>query len=265
MLPGSCIWPLLIIQAMYMNSTHFLLSCLKGTLFAVLLGATFCCKTAAGQNNPQSDLTNQSGSLLVEPSSSKQFAKEQGTLIQPDLAVPFYGNYPDVRHIVQQSGNRTGECWNDVDPALWTLMPSTDDGSLGPINLPFTFDLYGTSYTSLYINNNGNITFNSPLSWYSATGFPISTPMIAPFWGDVDTRNGHGEVWYYIDAHAFYVTWLEVGPYNAYNTYSTGLQNTFQVVITDGTDPVVQDGNNIGFFYGEMGWTAGSASGGTAG
>jgi hypothetical protein len=40
------------------------------------------------------------------------------------------------------------------------------------------------------VNNNGNVTFNGPLGGFTPAAFPASShPMIAPFWGDVDTRN----------------------------------------------------------------------------
>jgi hypothetical protein len=39
-----------------------------------------------------------------------------------------------------------------------------DDGSSPLINLPFSFCLYGVTYNSVYINNNGNISFQQPWS-----------------------------------------------------------------------------------------------------
>ncbi|MDP4954321.1 MAG: hypothetical protein NWQ53_11810, partial [Flavobacteriales bacterium] len=69
------------------------------------------------------------------------------------------------------------------DPYTWTQLPANDDGSTGQINIPFDFLLYGITYNSLYINNNGNVSFDNPYSWFTSAGFPIGTPMIAPFWG----------------------------------------------------------------------------------
>lgn len=237
----------------------------RAVCFFICIAALFASPRVFAQTNAQSSPSMQTGTLYSQPDPERQQAKEQGTLSQPDLSVPFDGDYVQVNPIIERSNSRLDGCWISFDPALWTQFPANDDGSAGPINLPFTFDLYGTSYTSLYLNNNGNITFDNALSWYSASGFPITTPMIAPFWGDVDTRSDHGEVWYYVDDNAFYATWVEVGPYSAYSSYSTGLFNSFQVVITDGTDPVLSAGQNIGFAYGEMGWTTGSASGGSNG
>ncbi|KAL5503422.1 hypothetical protein EMCRGX_G010370 [Ephydatia muelleri] len=73
-------------------------------------------------------------------------------------------------------------------------LPTSDDGSSGAISLPSPFLFFGAAYTSLYVNNNGDITFNAAYSGYSPTAFPISgNPMIAPFFSDIDT-NGAGSV-----------------------------------------------------------------------
>ena len=47
------------------------------------------------------------------------------------------------------------------------------------------------------MNNNGDISFNEPLSGYTPDEFPLvdSVPVIAPYWADVDTR-GTGSVSY---------------------------------------------------------------------
>lgn len=52
-------------------------------------------------------------------------------------------------------------------------------------------------YYCMEVNNNGDVTFENQLSQYIAKSFPIngSHKMIAPFWTDIDTRNG-GYLWY---------------------------------------------------------------------
>lgn len=223
----------------------------------------FCAMSTFGQITENS--VSKSDAPFTDPGAAHASAKEQGELERPNVATAARAPMQDIRHILESDGFRDADCWVAFDPNTWTEFPANDDGSLGPIALPFTFDLYGDQYTSVYINNNGNLTFDNGYWWHSPYGFPITTPMIAPFWGDVDTRAGDGEVWYYIDNNAFYVSWVNVGPYSAYSSYSDGLQNSFQVVLTDGTDPVLQPGNNVGFFYNDMGWTTGAASGGTDG
>lgn len=162
-------------------------------------------------------------------------------------------------------GNRSGGCGCYIEPdAGYTLaMAPNDDNSSALINLPFTFCLYGDNYTSLYINNNGNVSFGTSYGTFSSTGFPsASYSMVAPFWADVDTRPvGGGEVWYKITATAIYVNWVDVG----YYSYHTDKLNTFQLILTDGSDPIAGIGNNVAFCYEEMQWTTGDASSGVNG
>lgn len=138
-----------------------------------------------------------------------------------------------------------------------------DDASTPAKTLPFNFCLYGTNYNQLYINNNGNVSFGSAYSTFTASGFPDpSYIMVAPFWGDVDTRNaGSGLVYYKITSTYMIVKWEAVGYYNSY----VDKINTFQLIISNGTDPIIPNGNNIAFCYGDMQWTTGDASSGTNG
>ena len=49
----------------------------------------------------------------------------------------------------------------------------------------------------LQVNNNGVISFTTTVSQYTSSPFPLSgnLQLVAPYWGDVDTR-GTGTVWY---------------------------------------------------------------------
>ena len=142
----------------------------------------------------------------------------------------------------------------------YTAVPRNDDGSL-QVQFDFSFGYCEANYTTLYINTNGNITFDNPLSSFSASGFPISTPMIAPFWGDVDTRSCGGQVWYKKEVDYMIITWDGVGFYNQ----DCSLTNTFQLIITDGSASILGAEYNSQFRYGDMQWTTGSASGGSGG
>jgi len=156
-------------------------------------------------------------------------------------------------------------------------MNPNDDGSSVLIPLPFAFDFYGASRTSLYINNNGNITFDVPVGIFTPTGFPSAVaPMLAPFWADVDTRNRAGAntnlVWHrFVDLDengspdTLVVTWDAVGYYDRKNSRL----NTFQVAISGIRNafggPDGPGGFNALFSYGSMGWTTGDASDGVNG
>ena len=139
----------------------------------------------------------------------------------------------------------------------------TDDGATALKILPFTFCLYGTNYSGFYINSNGNISFGAPYYSYTSASFPSNSfIMAAPFMADVDTRNvGSGLVYYKILTHYAIVKWEHVGYFNQ----QVDKLNTFQVIISDGTDPIIPNGGNVSFCYGDMQWTTGAASGGTNG
>lgn len=137
----------------------------------------------------------------------------------------------------------------------------------------WSFDHFGTLHSTVYVNNNGNISFGVPFSTFSPVGFPVAGfPMVAPFWGDVDTGDTvdtfGGLVWvkeWSTDngdaVNRLVVTWDNVGYFNEHSD----LLNTFQVILTDGLDPLIGVGNNVCFCYDDMQWTTGDASGGVGG
>lgn len=138
-----------------------------------------------------------------------------------------------------------------------------DDGSSPQIALPFTFCFYGQQWNSVYVNNNGNISFGAPYGTFSASGFPSNMfVMIAAFWADVDTRAAaSGLVYYSMTPTHMVIRWNNVGYYSMH----TNLLNDFQIVITDGNDPILPPGSNVAISYGDMQWTTGDASGGNNG
>jgi hypothetical protein len=173
--------------------------------------------------------------------------------------VPFAANGPQG----SGSSDGTGLERNDDDFA---------QAGFGMPAVPFTFSLYGTPYTGadIFLNNNGNLSFGAGFSSFIPSGFPVAGfPMVAPFWGDVDTRNPDSGAAYYkffdgdgdSDIDTLVMTWDNVGYYNT----QADKTNTFQVAISDGTNPAMGLGNNVCFSYDDMQWTTGSASGGMGG
>ncbi len=151
------------------------------------------------------------------------------------------------------------------DANLFTsnTLPANDDNSTGAVPLGFTMNVNGVNYTSVYVNNNGNITFVGPLPNYTPTGIVTSTnPIIAPFWADVDTRgSGSGLVQYgsatINGAQVFGVNWINVGYFNS----RADKTNSFQLIITNlgGGDFTIE------FNYDRISWETGSFSGGVNG
>lgn len=170
-----------------------------------------------------------------------------------------------------QVQNTACNCMISLDPSF-SVVPFTfgtppdyrnDDGSSPAIQLPFSFNFFGTMYDSLYINNNGNISFGTPYGTFTASPFPNNQfQMIAPFWADVDTRGPlSGLVYYKVTATHLIVKWENVGYYANHDN----LLSTFQLIITDGMDTIVPGGSNVSFCYGDMAWTTGDASSGING
>jgi PKD repeat protein len=162
-------------------------------------------------------------------------------------------------------------CWIQRDRA-WQVVPFTnssppdyrnDDGSSPAINLISPFCFYGTYQRKVFINNNGNISFGTSYSAFRADSFPNTNfVMIAPFWSDVDTRGPNsGLVYYQLTNSHLIVQWDSVGYFNAQDDKL----NAFQLIITDGQDPLLPSGYNVGFCYKDMQWTTGNASQGVGG
>ncbi len=138
-----------------------------------------------------------------------------------------------------------------------------DDWSTVAIMIPFTFCFYGDPVTKIFINNNGNVSIGKPITRF--LGELLSSNLnniIAPFWADVDTRGlNSGLVYYKITSTHMIVEWDKVGYFGVHDDKL----NTFQLIISDGSDPIIASGQNVSFCYKDMQWTTGDASEGISG
>jgi hypothetical protein len=127
-----------------------------------------------------------------------------------------------------------------------------DDGFM-QVNLPFSVNFFGNTYNSLFINNNGNVSFNAGISAFVPTGpTGASVPIISPYFGDVDTRNAASGVVHFQTntPNQLVVTWDQVG----YFSFHADLLNSFQLILRGSNFDVPAGEGSIGFFYGTMGW-----------
>ena len=145
-----------------------------------------------------------------------------------------------------------------------------DDGFRGQISLAslgfsagYTF--FGIPETQLFINNNGNVSFGAGISAYTPNGPQGATsPIISPFFADVDTRDAASGVVYYSNPvpGELIVTWDAVGYFGAHADKT----DSFQLVLRDPAVYNIPIGEGaIGFFWKTMGWETGDASGGSGG
>lgn len=152
------------------------------------------------------------------------------------------------------------------------ILNGNDDGSTPSIDLAGAFTgglrFYGGPYTQVWVNNNGNVTFNAAVGAFTPRPFPIAAqPMIAPYWGDVDTRNrtsladpAENLVYYHLEPGRLVVTWYNVGYYNNHNNY----RMSFQLIVTNATGCGSGD-FDVEFRYDRCEWVTGDASGGMDG
>ncbi|MCI0401743.1 MAG: hypothetical protein L0Y67_01345 [Gammaproteobacteria bacterium] len=140
-------------------------------------------------------------------------------------------------------------------------LQANDDGSTGMVPIGFPVNFFGNPFETLFVNNNGNVTFDAPLSTF--TPFDLTSTarvIIAPFFADVDTRSGNvvnygaGLVG---NRPAFGVNWPGVGCFNN----NTSVLNFFQLAIIDRSDIQVGD-FDIEFNFDSIQWETGQASGG---
>jgi hypothetical protein len=135
------------------------------------------------------------------------------------------------------------------------------------VNVGFTGNFFGTTFSSVFLNTNGNATINGPQSTF--TPFSLVNgginPIFAPFFADVDTRNTGSAVMTFgsgsVDGHtALGVDWLGVGYFGSH----ADKLDVFQLMLIDRSDTGA--GNfDFEFNYGDMLWETGDASGGSGG
>lgn len=140
-------------------------------------------------------------------------------------------------------------------------LAANDDGSTGLVNIGFSLNFFGTNYSQLYVNNNGNVTFDSALSTFTPFGLAgTNRVIIAPFFADVDTRAAGSNLVTYGSGllggrNALAVNYDHVGVFDALSIF-----NSFQLVIIDRSDTGA--GNfDFEFNYGAINWETGQASG----
>jgi hypothetical protein len=149
------------------------------------------------------------------------------------------------------------------------FLERNDDGSTGIVPIGFFINFFGSSNTTLYVNNNGNVTFDSAQSTYTPSALNQLKPLIniiAPYWADVDTRGTGSDVVKYgtnmVDGHAaFGADWVNVGYYNS----QADKLLSCQLVIIDRSSDNAPGDFDMEFNYFKVQWETGGASSGVNG
>ncbi len=147
-----------------------------------------------------------------------------------------------------------------------TELPRSDDGGV-QVDLSTVFEhglnFLGTTYAAedVYLNTNGTLSFGRAFEAFpTVENLDPGRDLIAPFWGDVDTRlDGEGSesggIWVDLDTvgDVVTVTWYQVGVYRR----NADVVNTFQLQLYDrgGGD------FDIVFRYQDIDWVRGTGTG----
>lgn len=156
-------------------------------------------------------------------------------------------------------------------PCTTTDDPPCTGSDTGPATVPlgFTVNFFGNTYDAVYVNNNGNVTFEAPLPKYQPSSLDtFGSPIIAPFFADIDTLDPSSAVVNFgtgtLNGNAvFVVNWPGVGCYEHVDT----VLNDFQMIVVDRRDRATgTDGDDfdIEFNYNMIQWDTGQATSGDA-
>ncbi|MDP4954026.1 MAG: gliding motility-associated C-terminal domain-containing protein [Flavobacteriales bacterium] len=164
------------------------------------------------------------------------------------------------------------ECWIEPDGTYTNITTNMWDQTggagadvdawLGPISLGpgVTFNLYGTTHNSFFINSKGTISFGAGYIDWTPEGFPEATyNQVAGYWADIDIRE-QGQILYKVTPEAVYVNFVDVDYFNSANPSHFPRSNSFQIIITpEGSDFLGE--NNVQLCYLDMGWAHGDVGG----
>ena len=116
---------------------------------------------------------------FVGPATVRVYATSGGVVEYTTKAVTVTGQTP----VVGSAGCRDH------------TIPHGNDLSTPRVDLPFDVNFFGEQRSSLYVNNNGNVTFDQALPQFTPLGLDgANREIIAAFFADVDTGNSfrHG-------------------------------------------------------------------------
>lgn len=121
-----------------------------------------------------------------------------------------------------------GDTYDSVAASSGTPIPLGDD-DFRQVELPFAFPFFGNSYSQLFINSDGNITFEAgdkASSDRSLGRIAAGPPRIAALFMDLDPSNSAQAVTFLAERDRVVVSWNEVPQYKS---FGGGLPQTFQI------------------------------------
>ncbi len=131
--------------------------------------------------------------------------------------------------------------WEDVSATGTRVLAGEDDATFGPVNLGFTFNFYGTNYTSVCMSSNGILTFGGCNNQYTNVdianiglhgGIDVNIPTIAVLWDDWQFFQSGADAVYYFQVVGTPGNRRLIVQWNiAYGYFSSPKSVTFQAIL----------------------------------
>jgi Ca2+-binding RTX toxin-like protein len=185
---------------------------------------------------------------FIALSSQQATGRRGGVMGAPDTAGPGY------------SATAVAFSFTDISTTGATVLTNADDATV-PVTIPFTFNFFGTNFTSLFVSSNGLITFgagNSSFSNATLSANPVEAA-IAPFWDDLYVFNPTSTARVLtqtngaVGSRQLILQWDKV---NFFPNSGSADTLTFQAILFEGS-------NNIRFNYLDLATAGDSRSEGT--
>ncbi len=125
----------------------------------------------------------------------------------------------------------------------WVKLDLTDDGS-SLLKLPFAFTFFNSIQNTVWVNANGNLSFDSAVGNFAPEYFPLNVPMLAPFWTDLQKSSMYSNsgIYYLLEENSLRILYQNMALYekDPANTL------TFEVILKEKSS---KRSGNVAFVY----------------
>lgn len=223
-------------------------SSIKTLAITLIMGLTIIsCQdsvtTTVETTNEKVDLEEVYASKLG-PDMTLEMALEEWGITREELEAAYYAGK-------NRTKTKSTDSLSSDPPPSWEseygtgLNLGADDCKNVEIGFPFTF--YGETYTTLWVNSNGNVTFDACNTRWWPTNIPDTggKVIIGALYGDFEPQQTDGDVYTNIVGtepnRTFVVTWLEVPGFEDDDSEV----NTFQLQLAEGTNSILLGYNGL--------------------
>ncbi len=127
------------------------------------------------------------------------------------------------------SFNVTDQGYDAAAAAAGIPLAALDDDDTRDFDLPFAFPFFGTTYSQVWVNSDGNVTFtagDNASTDRSLGRMTSGPPRISPLFDDLDPAVTSGGVRFFADSSRVVISWVSVPEWQA---SGIGARQTFQV------------------------------------